>query len=333
MGGSSGTIDSSFLGAQPQQGQPLNFNRLLGQAQKAGDSLWNQQQGYIGSVENQLRNSEAIQAGFGALNDARAAGYSMQAAEGQLGSLGSMLSNQAGQAFRDAGPTSIERTMYKQGEQELALGRQLSPEQLREAAQTARAAMQARGLATSNAGIGAELLNRDAYASKREADRRTYAMTANNNLSNNVLARRQGALGLATGAGNMYQSQGSLAGQRYGLGLQTAQMYQQLDPVSNAYQLGSGLAQNTAMGGLDFAGNLATFNTNRQDSLYNSWMNNMASVQAANQQAQAASNAGTMGLLGSLGSSAFGAAGVALAPATGGLSLAAPSATSLWGQR
>jgi hypothetical protein len=49
-----------------------------------------------------------------------------------------------------------------------AMGR-LSPEEERDAIQQARASMAARGLATGNAGIGAELLNRDRFVQQRRA--------------------------------------------------------------------------------------------------------------------------------------------------------------------
>jgi hypothetical protein len=47
---------------------------------------------------------------------------------------------------------------------------QLSAQDEREATQAARSAMAARGLATGNAGIGAELLNRDRYSRQRAAE-------------------------------------------------------------------------------------------------------------------------------------------------------------------
>lgn len=50
-----------------------------------------------------------------------------------------------------------------------AMGR-LSPEEEREAIQQARASMAARGMATGNAGIGAELLNRDRFVRQRRAE-------------------------------------------------------------------------------------------------------------------------------------------------------------------
>jgi hypothetical protein len=63
------------------------------------------------------------------------------------------------------------------------------------------------------------------------------------------------------------------------------------------------------MGGLDYAGNIASFNTNRQDSLYNSWMNNSASLNAANMQSAAATHAGQMEMWGGIGNALLGTAG------------------------
>jgi hypothetical protein len=287
----------------------LNFENILSQSQQAGDALWAQQQGYIGQISGALGNSEANKAGFGAINDARAAGYAMQGAENRLGSLGGLLETQAGQAFRESGPSTIEQTLYRDAESELGMGRALSPEQERQAAQSARAAMQSRGLATSNAGAAAEILNRDAYGQARLDQRRGFAGSANQMLTDNVLKRRQGAAGLATSAGQMASGQGALAGQRYGLGLQTAQTYAQLDPVANAYALGGGLAQNTALGGLDYAGNVASFNTNRQDQLYNNWMNSMGGLTAAQATADASLQKAQMDMWGGIGNAVAGAAG------------------------
>ena len=68
-------------------------------------------------------------------------------------------------------PNAIEAMLQRDAEAELALGRSLSPEQTREATQSARAAMAARGLGTSMAGTAAEILNRDAYGTARQDQR------------------------------------------------------------------------------------------------------------------------------------------------------------------
>jgi hypothetical protein len=76
-------------------------------------------------------------------------------------------------------PNAIEARLQQDAEAELALGRSLSPEQERMATQSARAGMAARGMATGNAALGAEILNRDAYASARQDQRRGFAAGVN----------------------------------------------------------------------------------------------------------------------------------------------------------
>ena len=51
-------------------------------------------------------------------------------------------------------PNAIEARLMQDAESELALGRSLSPEQQRQATQSARAAFAARGMATGNAAAG-----------------------------------------------------------------------------------------------------------------------------------------------------------------------------------
>jgi hypothetical protein len=62
-----------------------------------------------------------------------------------------------------------------QAANDLALGRSLSSEQSRDATQSARAAASARGLGLGQSAMAAELLNRDRFATQREAERRIFA--------------------------------------------------------------------------------------------------------------------------------------------------------------
>ncbi len=62
-----------------------------------------------------------------------------------------------------------------QAANDLALGRSLSSEQSRDATQSARAAASARGLGLGQSAMAAELLNRDRFATQREAERRGFA--------------------------------------------------------------------------------------------------------------------------------------------------------------
>jgi hypothetical protein len=66
-------------------------------------------------------------------------------------------------------------------------GGQLSPGAARDATQAARSGMAARGMATGNAGLGAELLNRDAYARQREFENLGFAQS----VQTQDLGRRQ----------------------------------------------------------------------------------------------------------------------------------------------
>ena len=178
-------------------------------------------------------------------------------------------------------PNAIEARLQQDAESELALGRSLTPEQQRDATQSARAAFAARGLGTSMGSSAAEILNRDAYGTARQDQRRGFAAGVNQM----DLARRQRRVGLAGAYGD-------------------------LDPfrqaIGPAFQLGSQTLSNTTQqvdsifgGSLQQAGNVESFNTNMAMNRYNSVMNNNAALQGAGMQAGASGNAATMGMIGS----------------------------------
>lgn len=87
--------------------------------------------------------------------------------------------NQLGRSTIDtataAGPSALRTELEQQALGDLQLGRFLNPEEQRAAEQSARQAYADRGLAYSPGAIGAEILNRDAYATNREALRRQFA--------------------------------------------------------------------------------------------------------------------------------------------------------------
>lgn len=178
-------------------------------------------------------------------------------------------------------PNAIEARLQQDAEAELALGRSLSPEQERMATQSARAGMAARGMATGNAALGAEILNRDAYASARQDQRRGFAAGVNQM----DLARRQRRVGLAGAYGDLDPFRQAI-GPAFGLGQST------LSTTTN--QVG-----NIFAGSLAQAGNVESFNTNMAMNRYNSVMNNNAALQSAGMQSGAAGQAGTMGMIGS----------------------------------
>ena len=191
-------------------------------------------------------------------------------------------------------PNTIEARLQQDAEAEQDLGRSLSPEQMRQATQSARGAFAARGMATGNAALGAEILNRDAYASARQDQRRGFAAGVNQM----DLARRQRRVGLAGAYGDLDPFRQSL-GPAFGLGQST---------LSTT----TGQVGNIFGGSLQQAGNVASFNTNMAASQYNSALNNNAALQAAGMQANATNQAGTMGMIGSIGGGLLGGAGFAL---------------------
>ncbi|NBW21452.1 MAG: hypothetical protein EBR82_77190 [Caulobacteraceae bacterium] len=181
-------------------------------------------------------------------------------------------------------PNAIEAQLQRDAEAELALGRSLSPEQMREATQSARAAFAARGLGASMGSSAAEILNRDAYGQQRLDARRGFAASVNQM----DLARRQRRLGLAGAYTELDPFRQSI-GPAFGLGAST---------LSNT----TGQVSNIFGNSLQQSGNVASFNTNMLASNRNAILNNNAAMQAAAMQAGASQNAGMMGMFGGIGS-------------------------------
>ena len=192
-------------------------------------------------------------------------------------------------------PNAIEARLQQDAESELALGRSLSPEQMRDATQSARAAFAARGLGTSMGSSAAEILNRDAYGTARQDQRRGFAAGVNQM----DLARRQRRVGLAGAYGDLDPFRQSI-GPAFSLGTNT------LSNTTN--QVGSIFG-----GSLTQAGNVESFNTNMAQNRYNAVMNNNAALQGAGMQAAASGQAGMMGMIGSGAGAAIGIAGIGIA--------------------
>ena len=191
-------------------------------------------------------------------------------------------------------PNAIEGELQRQAETELALGRSLTPEQMRDATQSARAAFAARGLGTSAGSSAAEILNRDAYGQQRLDARRGFAAGVNQM----DLARRQRRVGLA-GAYTELDPFRQALGPAFGLGAQT---------LSNT----TGQVGSIFGGSLQQAGNVESFNTNMAMNRYNSVMNNNAALQGAAMQAGASGQAGMMGMIGSGVGAAVGIGAIAI---------------------
>ena len=280
--------------------------------------------GRMGATGNQLMRT-GTQAGRQIRGLARGAVNVGDQFMDQIGGLGRTLGREARRGFASSGPTSIEKQLYRQGQEELALGRSLSPEQVREATQAARQGLAARGLATGTAALGAELLNRDRYATQRQEQRRSFAADANNLREQNVIARRESAGGLAEAGGRVMDTAGrmglsgrQIGGNLYSTGADTAMrgmslggslmgdagrlrqtgagMLADLDPMQRALQAGLSLGQTSQGMGLETIGqgfnnmldlnaNTASFNVNRGDSLAGDWLNYATAIQTGNQAA------------------------------------------------
>ncbi len=278
-GGGGGT---TYNVAQPPAPTPIDYDKMYSAAQKYGRIMLGDQMEATLGLYPQMTNLQ-----FGTADEMarRLDNDYFKRARGVIGE----------ELQSASAPNQIETELQRQAQEELALGRSLSPEQERAAQQSARAAFAARGLGTSAGSSAAEILNRDAMSQQRLDQRRQFALGANQL----DLARRQRRIGLAGAYGDM---------DPYRQGLNAA------------FQLGgatldrsTNMASNAFNNSLATAGSVETFNRNMQASQFNSWMNNNAAVQAANAQAGAMRQSGTMGLLGGLGGGLLQGASMALA--------------------
>jgi hypothetical protein len=310
----------------PPQAQPIDYGKMMAQSSVAAkeqyrDQLAAQIEAYPKLERLQLGTIGKLSDGLSANKNAytRRATDQLIAAEDQatqLGRIGDYTEQLGYTAAQDLEGTDIERELGSQALRDLQLGRALSPEQERQAAQQARAGMSARGLGVGNAALAAEILNRDSYASQREAERRNFAGSTNQMLVGNR-ANRIGMVGNILGqSANTRQNQANLRTALAGANLT-------VDPYARALAPGAGMGSstlgqsgqmigNTYNSANQMAGNVASFNANMLDSRYNSYMNNNAALQGAALQAGAAGQAGTMGMIGSIGGAAIGAVGLAV---------------------
>jgi hypothetical protein len=312
----------------PAEPQPINISEVTQQGQQAAQANLDQLRSFYGQLASDIGNNTYSQGAWAAAERGMArsddlynmAGQTRQSAAeaaNRVTGIGDRLLGQAGQI--NTQETGLESELRRQAMDDLALGRSLSPEQMREAAQSARQAFAARGLGTSLGSAASEILNRDRFATQRQDARRAFAMGANQNIEATLGARRAlaadmlgstaniygagGQLRLAgdTTAGNMLQSSGNMA-------LNAATNINQQNPYVQAMQgmpSGAGMIQS----GSDLAANTASFNTNMQASMYNSYLNNQAALQAARMNSSATNNAGMMGMIGGIGGGALAGAG------------------------
>lgn len=142
---------------------------------------------------------------FRDLSPSYAVGEDALTAELFAGNRTSALLDKVNEDALAAGPSQIRSELERQALSDLGLGRSLSPEEIRDSEQGARAAYSARGMAMSNPAIAAEILNRDAAARAREAERRAFAGSvsslgqsedqANRNFQTSVQSANEASLG------------------------------------------------------------------------------------------------------------------------------------------
>jgi len=328
MGGGGGGSKPKYQ-APPPQAQPINYGSLMGSANAQAKVDYKAQ---LAAQIEAYPKLEALQLGTidkvaGKL-DSKSNAYTASATDllnragdqvDKIGRIGDYTEELGYKAAEDLQGTGIEKELQRQAESDLALGRNLSPAEARAATQQARAGMSARGLGAGTGALAAEVLNRDAYATAREAARRNFAGQTNQMLvgnNQNRIATIGTILGQAT---NTRMNQANLASNVAGGNLM-------VDPYSRAIAPGSGLSSftlgqsgnmigNTYNTAVQTAGNVESFNANMAASNYNSYMNNNAALQGAYMQAGASRAAGNSAMTGSI----IGGAGAAV----GGAAMAA----------
>jgi len=325
MGGSS--AEKPKPQAAPPQAQPIDYGAMMAQSSKAAkeqyrDQLNAQIEAYPKLEKLQLGTIGKLSNSLSGNNNAytkRATDQLIAAEEqvGQLGRIGDYTEQLGYQAARDLEGTDIERELQRQATSELALGRSLSPEQERQATQQARAGMAARGLGVGTGALAAEVLNRDAYATEREASRRNFAGSTNQMLVGNR-HNRIGQVGTVLGqSANTRMNQANLRSSLAGANITIDPYARAMNPALGMG--GSTLGQSGQMIGNTYnsanqmAGNVAGVNASMLDSRWNTVQNNNASLQSAYMGARASDNAANSGLHGAaMGASAvIGAAAAA----------------------
>jgi hypothetical protein len=328
MGGSSASKPKEQKA--PPQAQPIDYGALMAQSRGAAkedyrDQLNAQIEAYPKLERLQLGTIGKLSDSLSGNNNAytRRATDQLIAAEdqvNQLGRIGDYTEQLGYAAARDLEGTDIERELQRQATSELALGRALSPEQERQATQQARAGMAARGLGVSNSALAAEVLNRDAYASQREADRRNFAGSTNQMLVGNR-QNRIGQVGNILGqSANTRMNQANLRSSLAGANITIDPYARAMNPAlgMGASTLGNSgqMIGNTYNNATQMAGNVAAVNASMLDSRWNTVQNNNASLMSAYMGAKASDNAANMGLQGAaMGASAVIGAAAASAAA------------------
>jgi hypothetical protein len=305
--------------AVPQQAQQLDYKQLMQSASEAAAAAARAQVaaqvefypqmealqlGTVSKISGNLNNDYTKQA-KGVIDTTLQQGATALAETGgRINALGDLSGEVAMAAQRRAmaGPTGIEQGIYDQASSDLALGRSLNAEEMRNASQSARGAYSVRGLGVGSGAAAAEILNRAAYGDARYQQRLANAQAANQTMEQGMQGRQNTAAGLLGQSANLYGQAGGAYQNAANLGFGGANALVNLDPYQRSLgigvQLGSGIQSNTGQmigntynQATQMAGNVASFNANMLDTRYNSALNNNAAMSGA----QSASNGALMG--------------------------------------
>ena len=197
----------------------------------------------------------------------------MQAAQvdsvANVGTRGIQASGAERALMREATGGGIMGQLQQQASNDLALGRSLSAEQSRDATQSARAAAAARGLGVGQSAMATELLNRDRFATQREAERRGFASAITNQATGIQQAANQAYQGRMEG-NRARDLQAQLANQSTGLqlGLSRSQLQQQANAATyeasqQRAMADAGYAQQAALSNQDANLRAAQFNSSQ----------------------------------------------------------------------
>jgi hypothetical protein len=316
----------------PDKPQPIDYKALMASANEQARAAVDQQfksqikyypqmeklqLGTVAKIGGNLDNAYTRQA-KGVIDTTLQQGATALADTGNrinaLGDLsGAVALDAQGRAL--AGANSIEQNLYDNAASDLALGRSLNAEEARNASQAARGAFAARGLGVGSGAAAAEILNRAAASDARYQQRLANAQAANQTREQGIQGRQSAALGMLGNTANIYGQGGGAYQNAAQLGFGGANALVNLDPYQRALgtgvQLGSGILGqtgqmigNTYNQALGMAGNVSSFNTNMQASMYNSALNNNAATSAANNAMWGQIAGSAIGAVGKIGSAA-----------------------------
>jgi hypothetical protein len=192
----------------------------------------------------------------------------------------------------ELGPSGIETALAQQAQSELSLGGQLTNDQRREADQSVRAALSARGMAGGTAGAVSEVLNRQGMSDARLQQRRQFA----GGVDSMIQQRKSGDAAVANNTFNtlsaFWDPQQRLFGRSGSAVSGQVSGPNSFNPfLTSASNVGAG-NQNASIAamqanegarqfGITQAWEQKAFDLNRQDTLRNQQMNNQAAQSAS----------------------------------------------------